>query len=50
MADLVVATRSQWGLREGGAGVPRRLHARQVRTELNKQICDNLTFSNNLCS
>ena len=49
MADLV-ATWSPWGLREGGAGVPRRLHVRQVRTELNKLICDNMTFCNNLCS
>ena len=50
MADLVVATRSPWGLREGGAGVPRRLHVQQVRYELNKLICDNMTFCNNLLS
>ena len=50
MADLVVATRSPWGLREGGAGVPRRLHARQARNELNGLICDNPTFRDNLQS
>ena len=26
------------------------MHARQVRNELNKLICDNLAFSNNLCT